>query len=174
MGHTTNHKRASAGRASQAHYLGCSDIFYRWPSMMETWGTYLLEPILRLTSCVDDVSIWWHMFNFVLLYLKGWFQFNSRIVRRHFASVMTYINREMFAETRSYIFSLRRRVFLNSNMPNTSTRGLLIVVLAGLCVYGLPVSSTVTRNRKLSLKSLFQLKLSLFKIRLRCLETSSY
>ena len=34
-------------------------------------------------SCVDDVSIWWQMFNFV------WFHFNSRIVRTHFSSKMT-------------------------------------------------------------------------------------
>ena len=31
-------------------------------------------------SCMDDVSIWWHMFNFVFLCPKRWFQFNSRIV----------------------------------------------------------------------------------------------
>ena len=35
-------------------------------------------------SCVDDVSIWWQMFNFVFLCPKRWFQFNSRIVRTHF------------------------------------------------------------------------------------------
>lgn len=40
-------------------------------------------------------------------------------------------------------------------------RGLLVLVLAGLCVHGLPVSSTITRNKKLSF---FQLKLSLFQI----------
>ena len=32
-------------------------------------------------SCVDDVSIWWQMFNFVFLLLKCKFQFNFRIVR---------------------------------------------------------------------------------------------
>ena len=31
-------------------------------------------------SCLDDVSIWWQMFNFVFLPLKRWFQFNSTIV----------------------------------------------------------------------------------------------
>ena len=35
-------------------------------------------------SCVDDVSIWWQMFNFVLLCPKRWFQINSRMIRTHF------------------------------------------------------------------------------------------
>ena len=43
-------------------------------------------------SCVDEVSIWWEMFTFVfLLTLKRLFQFNPRIVRKHFASLMTWI-----------------------------------------------------------------------------------
>ena len=70
-------------------------------------------------SCPDDVSMWWQMFNFVSLPLKRWFQFNSRIVWTHFASVMTLNNSEMIAEMRSYIFiwrscCRRRRVCLNS------------------------------------------------------------
>ena len=70
-------------------------------------------------SCVDDVSIWWEMFNFVLLCPESWFQFNSRIVTTHFSSKMTLNNRKMIAETRSYIFRWRsrfrrRRVCLSS------------------------------------------------------------
>ena len=70
-------------------------------------------------SCVDDVSIWWQMFNFVLLCPKRWFQFNSRMVRTHFSSIMTLNIWKMIAETRSYIFGLRsryrrRRVCLSS------------------------------------------------------------
>ena len=70
-------------------------------------------------SCPDDVSMWWQMFNFVSLPLKRWFQFNSRIVWTHFASVMTLNNSEMIAEIRSYIFiwrscCRRHRVCLNS------------------------------------------------------------
>ena len=60
-------------------------------------------------SCEDDVSIWWQLFNFVFLSLKHWFQFNSWIVRTHFATVMTLNNSEMIAETRSYIFRWRSR-----------------------------------------------------------------
>ena len=72
-------------------------------------------------SCVDDVSIWWQMFNFVLLCPKSWFQFNSRIVRTHFSIIMTLNNWKMIAETRSYIFRWRyrfrrRRVCLSSLM----------------------------------------------------------
>ena len=70
-------------------------------------------------SCVDDVSICWQMFKFVLLCPKRWFQFNSRIVRTHFSSIMTLNNWKMIAETRSYIFRWRpcfrrRRVCLSS------------------------------------------------------------
>ena len=55
-------------------------------------------------SCVDDESIWWQMFNFVLLCPKRWFQFNSRIVRTHFSSIMTVNNWKMIAETRSFFY----------------------------------------------------------------------
>ena len=50
-------------------------------------------PVLQL--CVDVVGIWWQMFNFVFLPLKRSFQFNSRIVRTHFASIMTLNNWEI-------------------------------------------------------------------------------
>ena len=49
------------------------------------------------------------MFNFVLWSQKCWFQFNSRILRTHFASIMTLNHSEIIAETRSYIFRLRSR-----------------------------------------------------------------
>ena len=76
-------------------------------------------------SCPDDVSIWWQMFNFVSLPLKRWFQFNSRTVWTHFASVMTLNNSEMIAEMRSYILiwrscCRRRRVCLNSLLRRAS------------------------------------------------------
>ena len=70
-------------------------------------------------SCVDDVSIWCQMFNFVFLRPKRWFQFNSRMVRTHFKSIMNLNNWNMIAETLSYIFRWhsrfrRRCVFLSS------------------------------------------------------------
>ena len=70
-------------------------------------------------SCVDDVSMWWQMFNFVFLCPKRCFQINSRTVRRHFSSIMTLNNWKMIAEKRSYIFRWRsrfrrRRVCLSS------------------------------------------------------------
>jgi len=77
-------------------------------------------------SCVDDVSIWWQMFNFIFLCPKRWFQFISRIVRTHFSSIMTLNNWKMIAETRSYIFRWRsrfrrRRVCLSSLMREEVT-----------------------------------------------------
>ena len=40
---------------------------------------------------------------------KGWFQFNSRIVKAHFSGITTLNNWKMFAETRSDIFRWRSR-----------------------------------------------------------------
>ena len=76
--------------------------------------------------CVDDVSIWWQMFNFVFLCPKRWFQFNSRIIRTHFSSKMTLNNWKLFAETQSYFFRWRsrfrrRRVCLSSLLLNRRT-----------------------------------------------------
>mgnify|MGYP006964521911 CR=1 FL=1 len=59
-------------------------------------------------SCVDDESICFVLSHyFVLLPQKRWFQFNSRIVRTHFASAMTFNNCDIIEETRSYIFRWR-------------------------------------------------------------------
>ena len=51
------------------------------------------------------------MLNFVFLRPKRRFQLNFRIVRTHFASIMTLNNLEMIAETRtrSYVFRWRSR-----------------------------------------------------------------
>ena len=70
-------------------------------------------------SCVDAASIRWQMFNFIFLCPKRWFQFNSRIVRTHFSSIMSLNNRKMIAGTRIHIFRWRsrfrrRRVCLSS------------------------------------------------------------
>lgn len=58
-------------------------------------------------SCVDDAMIWWceDMTIFSSLSLTCWFQCNLRIVRIHFASVMTLNNWEVVAETGTYIFN---------------------------------------------------------------------
>ena len=74
-------------------------------------------------TCVDDVSKWWQMFNFVPLCPKRWFQFNSRIVKTHFSSIMSLNNWQMIAE--SYIFRWssrfrRRRVCLSSLIKNAN------------------------------------------------------
>ena len=80
-------------------------------------------------TCVDDVSIWWQMFNFVFFSPKRWFQFNSRIVRIHFSSIMSLNNWKMIAETRSHIFIWRsrfrrRRVCLSSLVKQPRRRRL--------------------------------------------------
>ena len=79
-------------------------------------------------SCVDDVSIWWQMLVFVFLYPKRWFQFNFRIVRTHFSSIMSLNNWKMFAETQSHIFRWRsrfrrRRVCLSSLLSSHDDDG---------------------------------------------------
>ena len=74
-------------------------------------------------TCVDDISKWWQMFSFVPLCPKRWFQFNSRIVKTHFSSIMSLNNWQMIAE--SYIFRWssrfrRRRFCLSSLIKNAN------------------------------------------------------
>ena len=80
-------------------------------------------------SCVDDVTMRWKMFNFVLS-LKRWFQFNSRIVKTHLASVMTLNDWAKIAETRSNIWCSRchrRSVRLNSLTEHTRSLNVLSI-----------------------------------------------
>ena len=111
-------------------------------------------------SCVDDVGIWWQMFNFVFLCSKRWFQINSRTVRRHFSSITTLNNWKMVAEKRSYIFRWRsrfrrRRVCLSSLMPDQAIMIYLTSVIHPLFYKKIPlrlnykVHNTVEAMRKL-------------------------
>ena len=59
-------------------------------------------------SCVGDMSIWWQIFNIFLLSPNRWYKFISRIFS-YFANIMTWINWEIIAETRSFIFRWRSR-----------------------------------------------------------------
>ena len=82
-------------------------------------------------SCVDDVTMRWKMFNFVLS-LKRWFQFNSRIVKTHLASVMTLNDWAKIAETQSNILwwcsrCHRRSVRLNSLTEHTRSLNVLSI-----------------------------------------------
>ena len=101
-----------------------NSIFARFARAFLTFWHFVDVLVLSPTwndlfcSCVDDVSIWWQMFNFVFLCPKRWFQFNSRIVRTHF-STKWLNNWKMIAERRSHIFRWRsrfrrRRVCLSS------------------------------------------------------------
>ena len=99
------------------HALHVTAYFIIWPFedvlvLSTTWNDLFC-------SCVDDVSIWWQTLIFVFLCPKRWFQFNSRIVRSHFASAMILNNCDIIEETRSYLFRWRsrcrrRRVCLSS------------------------------------------------------------
>ena len=85
---------------SFARFARAFFIFWHFEDVLvisTTWNN-------RFCWCVDDVSIWWQMFNFVFICPKRWLQFNSRIVRTHSSSIMTLNNWKMIAETRSYIF----------------------------------------------------------------------
>ena len=106
---------------SFSHFARVFFIFWRFEDVLvlsTTWND-------QFCSCVDDVSIWWQMFNFVLSCPKRWFQFNSRIVRTYFSSIMSLNNWKMIAETRSHIFRWRscfrrRRVCLSSLLGSFS------------------------------------------------------
>ena len=107
-------KNSSFARFARAYF-----IFWHFGDVLvlsTTWNYFFC-------SCVDDVSIRWQMFNFVLC-PKRWFQFNSRIVGTHFSSKMTLNSWKMIAETRSYVFRWRsrfrrRRVCLSSLLTMT-------------------------------------------------------
>ena len=51
-------------------------------------------------GCMDNVSMWWQMFNFVCWSLKRLFQSNSRKVRTHFTSIMALNNCELWSYVR--------------------------------------------------------------------------
>ena len=103
-------------------HLSCFDIWHFEDVLVlsTTWNDLFC-------NCVGDVGIWWQIFNFVFLFPKRWFQFNSRIVnlRAHFSSIMSLNNWKMIAETRSYIFRCRsrlRRRRVCFKLPNNSLR----------------------------------------------------
>ena len=78
------------------HFEDVIDIFYDVKS-----------PVLQLRGRRE------HMMTNVqfclLICPRSWFQFNSRIVRTHFSSMMTLNNWKMIAETRRYTFRWRSR-----------------------------------------------------------------
>ena len=122
---TQPRRRRQQERHKFAYLTVKNNRFARFARAVFTFGHSADVLVLSTTwndlfcSCEDDVSTRWQMFNFVFLSLKRWFQFNSRKVRTHFATVMTLNNWEMIAETRSYIFRWRsrcrrRRVCVNS------------------------------------------------------------
>ena len=74
-----------------------------------TFSFFLRRELTCFAVVWTTWHMWWQMFNFVFLTPKRWFRFNSRIVRIHFATVMTLNNWKMIAETRSYIFRWRSR-----------------------------------------------------------------
>ena len=96
-------------------YLTIKNIFARFARAFFIFWHFVDVLVLSTTwndlfcSCVDDLSIWWQMFNLVLLCNKRWFQLNFRIVRTHFSSIMSLNSWKMIAETRSYIFRWRSR-----------------------------------------------------------------
>ena len=81
----------------------------KWP-VLQLWG--------RREHMMTNVQ-------FCLLCPKCWFQFNSRIVRIHFSSIMSLLNWKMAAEMRGHIFRWRsrfrrRRVCLSSLLIQNS------------------------------------------------------
>ena len=75
----------------------------------------------QFCSCVDDVSIWWQMFNFVFLCPKRWLKFNFKVVRTHlFANAQLLkkgnppLSLLFVLKVKVWIFSFRPRVALDS------------------------------------------------------------
>ena len=93
--------------------------------------SFFLRREMTCFAVVWTTWAWWQMFNFVFLCPKRWFQFNSRIVRTHFSSILTLNNWKMIAETRSYIFRWRsrfrrRRVCLSSLLTFPTKEALVL------------------------------------------------
>ena len=108
--------------------------------LLTFWRRFVLFTMWNdlFCSCVDDVSIWSQMFNFVFLCPKRWSQFNSRIVRTQFSSVMILNNWKIIAETQSYIFRWRscfrrRRVCLRSLVFCRGRRGMFFFSAGHTC-----------------------------------------
>ena len=72
-------------------------------------------------SSVNDVGIWWQIFNFVFLSPKRWFQFNCRIVRTHFSSIMTLNNWK--------IYCILLHFQMKFSLPSTSCLRTLLIII---------------------------------------------
>ena len=119
-------------RAFLMVYCGISHssvVFWQWKTIVlhVNFGHLTDALVLSTTwndlfcSCVEDVSILWQMFNFVFLSQELLFQFNSGIVRTHFARVMSLNNWKMIAKTWSYILRWRLAVVdVMFALPSTS------------------------------------------------------
>ena len=112
IGCLSNHVHGDDGNKSPTNlhiwqwktvFLHALHVHISFFDILRTFSFFLRREMTFFCSCVDDVSIWWQMLVFVFLCPKRWFQFNSRIVKRHFSSIMTLNNWKMIAEPRSYI-----------------------------------------------------------------------
>ena len=98
----------------------------------------LLFSFFRRREVIYLTVVWmaWadrQIFNIFLLSPNRWYQFNSKIFRIHFASMMTWNNGEISAETRSYIFGWRshcrrRRPCLSSQWKRLTVKELYYCV----------------------------------------------
>ena len=126
IGSLSNHDDDGKKNVTNLHiWKGKNSIFARFSRAFFLFWHFVDVLVLSTTCndlfcrCVDDLSIWWQMFNFVFLCPKRWFQFNSRIVRTQFPSIMSLNNWNTIAETGGHISRWRsrfrrRRVCLSS------------------------------------------------------------
>ena len=138
LDHSTNHtrelkqprRRQQQKRHKFAYLTMKNSIFARFARAFFLFCHFVDVLVVSTTwndlfcRCVDDVSIWWQMLNFVFLCPKRWFEFNFRIVRTQFSSIMRLNNWNMIAETRGHIFGSRSR-FRRRRVCLSSLRGSL-------------------------------------------------
>ena len=126
LGNLSNHDDDSNKNATNLHIWQWETVFIA-RFARACFISWHFEDVLVLSttwndlfcSWVDDVSLSWQMLNFVFLRPKRLLQFNPRIVRTDFSSIMTLSNWIMITEPQSYIFRWRsrfrrRRVCLSS------------------------------------------------------------
>ena len=95
LGSLSNHDDDGNKNLTNLHIWQWKTVFFARFARAVFIFWHLIDVLVLFTTwndlfcrCVDDVSIWWQMFNVVFLCPKRWFQFNSRIVRTHFSSMM--------------------------------------------------------------------------------------
>ena len=134
LGSLSNHDDDGSKNPTNLHiwqwktlFLHALHVHFSSFDILKTFSFFLRREMTSFSGVWTTLAYRMTNVNFVHLWPKRWFQFNSRIVRTHFSSIMTLNNWKMIAETRSYIFRWRsrcrrRRVYLSFLRVHSSNK----------------------------------------------------